>query len=98
MDGYNRQIHHGEYPLAIIAIDIAPHLVDVNVHPRKIQVKFVDPGIIFTNVRDIIVQSLGENKTFHGEHKIPSSLPSKQVIQTNEPSSLFTTQAQKVQQ
>ena len=42
MDGYHRQIHHGEYPLAIIAIDIAPHLVDVNVHPRKIQVKFVD--------------------------------------------------------
>ena len=98
MDGYNRQIHHGEYPLAIIAIDIAPHLVDVNVHPRKIQVKFVDPGIVFTNVRDIIVQSLGENKTFHGEHKIPSSLPSKQVIQTNEPSSLFTTETQLEQQ
>ena len=98
MDGYHRQIHHGEYPLAIIAIDIAPHLVDVNVHPRKIQVKFVDPGIVFTNVRDIIVQSLGENKTFHGEHKIPSSLPSKQVIQTNEPSSLFTTETQLEQQ
>ena len=43
MDGYHRQISHGEYPLAIIAIDIASHLVDVNVHPRKIQVKFVDP-------------------------------------------------------
>lgn len=69
MDGYHRQIHHGEYPLAIIAIDIAPHLVDVNVHPRKIQVKFVDPGIVFTTVRDTIIQTLGENKIFHGEHK-----------------------------
>lgn len=56
MDGYHRQIHHGEYPLAIVSIDIASHLVDVNVHPRKIQVKFVDPGAIFTTVRDTISQ------------------------------------------
>lgn len=105
MDGYHRQIHHGEYPLAIIAIDIAPHLVDVNVHPRKIQVKFVDPGIVFTNVRDIIVQSLGENKTFHGEHKpvIMRSATSilgvkNEASHTHIQSSLFTTETQQEQQ
>lgn len=98
MDGYHRQIHHGEYPLAIIAIDIASHLVDVNVHPRKIQVKFVDPGTVFTAVRNLITQTLGDNKVFHGEHKIPSILTPKQVIQTNEQSSLFTTEIQQEQQ
>lgn len=98
MDGYHRQIHHGEYPLAIIAIDIAPHLVDVNVHPRKIQVKFVDPGIVFTTVRDTITQALGENKIFQGEHKPVIARTQDEAIHISEPSSLFTTQAQKVQQ
>lgn len=58
MEGYHRQIAHGEYPLALISIDIASHLVDVNVHPRKIQVKFVDPGSVFSLVRDTIAQTL----------------------------------------
>ena len=58
MDGYRRQIHHGEYPLAIIAIDIASNLVDVNVHPRKIQVKFVDPGVVFTTLLSTIQNHL----------------------------------------
>ena len=70
MDGYRRQIHHGEYPLAIISIDIASHLVDVNVHPRKIQVKFIDPGTVFTIVRDTITQWLSDNKILSGEHTL----------------------------
>ena len=82
MDGYHRQIHHGEYPLAIIAIDIAPYLVDVNVHPRKIQVKFVDPGTVFTTVRDTITQTLGEQKIFHGEQK--ATLPTYNTSHTNQ--------------
>ena len=77
MDGYHRQISHGEYPLAIIAIDIASHLVDVNVHPRKIQVKFVDPWAVFTIVRDTVSQGLSDNKIFYGEHKISDTLNNK---------------------
>lgn len=71
MDGYRRQIHHGEYPLAIIAIDIASNLVDVNVHPRKIQVKFVDPGVVFTTLLSTIQDNLWENKIFQWSH-VPS--------------------------
>lgn len=92
MDGYHRQIHHGEYPLAIIAIDIASHLVDVNVHPRKIQVKFIDPGSIFTHVRDLITQTLWENKIFHGEHKINilNTPAKKEVINNHQQTPFFS--------
>ncbi len=69
MDGYRRQIHHGEHPLAIIAIDIAPHLVDVNVHPRKIQVKFLDPGVIFSTIVNLIQDTLWANKIFQWTHR-----------------------------
>ena len=92
MDGYRRQIHHGEYPLAIIAIDIASNLVDVNVHPRKIQVKFVDPGVVFTTLLNTIQDNLWENKIFQWNHTIPThqSIPQHHAMQS--PAPLFTDQ------
>ena len=55
MDAYYRQIAPSEYPLAILMIDAKPSFVDVNVHPRKLEVKFADSrkvyDIIYTNVK-----------------------------------------------
>lgn len=62
MKAFERQIVHGEYPLAIIFIDIHPWLVDVNVHPRKTEVKFIDPGAIFNRINTLVSQSLSGNK------------------------------------
>lgn len=55
MDAYYRQIAPNEYPLAILMIDAKPSFVDVNVHPRKLEVKFADSrkvyDIIYSNVK-----------------------------------------------
>ena len=55
MDAYYRQIAPGEYPLAILMIDAKPSFVDVNVHPRKLEVKFADSrkvyDIIYSNIK-----------------------------------------------
>jgi DNA mismatch repair ATPase MutL len=83
MDGYRRQIHHGEYPLAIIAIDIASHLVDVNVHPRKTQVKFVDPGVVFSTLLTTIQETLGGNKIFQGTHTPSPTIERNETIHNN---------------
>lgn len=40
-------MHPGEYPLAFITITIDPKDLDVNVHPRKSEVKFMDSQKIF---------------------------------------------------
>lgn len=37
---YRGVIPHGRYPFGVLVIDIAPELVDVNVHPAKSEVKF----------------------------------------------------------
>lgn len=62
LDSYNRQIPWDEYPFSIIFINIDPSLLDVNVHPRKIEVKFLDPWWIYNIVKNTIIKSFSENK------------------------------------
>jgi DNA mismatch repair protein MutL len=62
MDAYRRQLTPGEYPLAVVMIDIKSDLVDVNVHPSKLQVKFLDSQKIYQLVYDNVYNCLGENK------------------------------------
>lgn len=46
------------YPVFVLFIDIDPILVDVNVHPRKTEVKFAEPGEIFSLVKNTVISSL----------------------------------------
>lgn len=59
---YERQIAPGTYPLALLFVDIDPELVDVNVHPRKLEVRFADPGSIYQAVHFAVKKSLGDEK------------------------------------
>jgi len=62
MDAYERQIVPGSYPFAVLFVDIDPTKVDVNVHPRKLEVKFLDPGGVFTRVKESIKEQLWNQK------------------------------------
>lgn len=58
MDAYYRQIAPGEYPLALLMIDAKPSFVDVNVHPRKLEVKFADSRKVYDAVYANIQKAL----------------------------------------
>jgi len=45
-DAYKSYIMTDKYPAFILFIDINPHLVDINVHPTKLEVRFVDEASI----------------------------------------------------
>ncbi|MDH3324612.1 MAG: DNA mismatch repair endonuclease MutL [Candidatus Peregrinibacteria bacterium] len=51
-------IEHGYYPAFVLFLEIDPILVDVNVHPRKLEVKFSEPGDVFSIVKKSVSQSL----------------------------------------
>lgn len=68
MDAYNRQLAPWEFPLVVFMIDIKSDLVDVNVHPSKLQVKFLDSQKIYQIVYNAVYTCLGENKISHINH------------------------------
>jgi DNA mismatch repair protein MutL len=41
LKGYTGALPQGRYPVAILCINVDPALIDVNIHPRKEEVKFV---------------------------------------------------------
>ncbi len=62
LEAYYRQLPHNEYPFAILFLDLNPSFVDVNVHPRKIEVKFEDPGSVYNFVKSSIERVFEDEK------------------------------------
>ncbi|MCK9466855.1 MAG: DNA mismatch repair endonuclease MutL [Candidatus Absconditabacterales bacterium] len=73
MDAYNRQIAPGEYPLVVIMLDMKSELIDVNVHPSKLQVKFIDSQKIYQIVYNSVYKCLSENKIANFVHEFSGS-------------------------
>ncbi|MBY0313983.1 MAG: DNA mismatch repair endonuclease MutL [Bdellovibrionales bacterium] len=58
MEAYRNLLMHGEYPYALIKVQVPPEDVDVNIHPTKSQVKFKDNSFIFKIVQSTLCASL----------------------------------------
>ncbi len=60
-EAYRGLMPHDRHPVAVVMLDIAPALVDVNVHPAKAEVRFRDPsrvhGLILTAIRRRLLES-----------------------------------------
>ena len=49
----------GRYAVAFLYLDMPPDMVDVNVHPTKAEVRFLDQGLVHEVLRRAIVDALG---------------------------------------
>ncbi len=57
-NAYHALLPKGGYPLVILTIVVPPESVDINVHPRKSEVKFADDKPIFRAVYHAVLQAL----------------------------------------
>lgn len=49
-EAFKNQIMIGKFPMAVLNIEINPELIDINVHPTKLEVKFSDDRLIYHTV------------------------------------------------
>ncbi|MFA5470837.1 MAG: DNA mismatch repair endonuclease MutL [Acholeplasmataceae bacterium] len=64
VDGYHGFLMTQKYPIALIHLTMDPQLLDVNVHPQKYEVKFINELLIAYQIEHYIKETL-EQKTHH---------------------------------
>lgn len=57
---YDHLLEKGDYPFFILFFELDPKIVDVNVHPSKLEVKFEDEKNIYNFVLAVAKKSLGQ--------------------------------------
>jgi DNA mismatch repair protein MutL len=82
VDGYHGYLMTGKFPIAIIHVDIDSSLIDVNVHPQKIEVKISNEMLLAYQIEELIKKHL--NQTPH--QSIVSSFFQKQKETFTQPS------------
>ena len=58
INSYRTFLMNGRFPVVVVSIEIDPRLVDINIHPTKAEVKFVNPGKIYDLVSSLVSQKL----------------------------------------
>lgn len=58
---YEGLISSDRYPFYALFLEVDPAHVDVNVHPSKTEVKFLDERTLYSVLRSVVRQSLGAN-------------------------------------
>ncbi len=61
-NAYRAMIPKSGFPLAVLCIDIPQRSIDVNIHPRKSEVKFQDESTVFKAVYKSIVDAIRPEK------------------------------------
>lgn len=56
-DGCRERVTVGHYPICVLNIQMPVTMVDVNVHPNKLEVRFSDEHLIYQNVKEAIAES-----------------------------------------
>lgn len=58
-EGYAGKLVKGEFPVAVLFLEIDPGAVDVNVHPTKHEVRFARPGQVRKALIEAVSQAVG---------------------------------------
>lgn len=73
-EGYSRYLPFGEKVPFVLSLNIRPDLVDVNVHPRKEEVRFENAFRIYSAVEEAVKHTLEKALSYHIENE-PVSAP-----------------------
>lgn len=70
-DGYSAFLAKGHHPVFVLFMDLDSRRVDVNVHPMKREVRFVDAETVHRVVRSAVRETLGSRVTAMSPPDVP---------------------------
>lgn len=60
-EAYGTMLESATYPIFVLFLSLPFEMVDINVHPRKEQVAFLNNEFMFQTVKEVVVEVLAEN-------------------------------------
>jgi len=81
VEGYGSQLAGDRYPFAVLFLDVDPSTVDVNVHPRKMRVRYSEPDTIERQVRTAVEAALREEGILRSSAPRGRSAPDQATIE-----------------
>jgi DNA mismatch repair protein MutL len=75
-DVYRAYLPERRFPITIINIDVDPYLVDVNVHPAKLEVRFSQESLLKQLITDGFEEALRPKMVVQEEKKEKTPIPS----------------------
>ena len=82
IDSYHTFMHKGRYPVVVLNIDVDPILVDINIHPTKMDIKFSKIEQLKELVENTITKSLKEINLIP-EISVRDTISVSEVIESN---------------
>lgn len=89
MEGYSRYLPFGQKVDFVLNIHIDPELVDVNVHPRKEEVRFENPYRIYSAVEEAVKHALEKSLSYKKTDTVEHSLTDRNHHPTTNSSTDF---------
>lgn len=81
---YENVLPKGKFPVAVFHIELEPSLIDVNVHPSKLEVRFRETAFI-EEITDIVKNNLDKQKQIpHYELHLPKPTFTNEKIKSQE--------------
>ena len=73
LEGYKSYLPIGKYPIIYLEIKTDPLLIDVNIHPQKLEVKFTEETTLSLLIKETIEKTLRAQDLVARVHKTPEA-------------------------
>ena len=85
-DGCKERVTIGHYPICVLRLEMPTNMVDVNVHPNKLEVRFSDEHLIYENVSGAVTDSFSISPLQSAPHmsltwEVPQTTLKPSVVQ-----------------
>lgn len=76
-DAYRPYLMQHKFPFLVLNLDLSPDEIDVNVHPSKLEIRFISPETVYDFVTNSISEAFRKKELIREEAKESARLPQK---------------------